>query len=202
MTLQASGPISISDIAVELGLSPTSTLDLNSAQCRTLAEVPSGTITLNDFYGKSDIPPITNQAYSVSGGAVFFEDEESYDWQKIERDSGTPAHATIDLAFDGYGDHPISVNDAILEYENHNANSAWTTLGPVGSSATIPFNESFTQMKLRVSATDDGVTEWNDGGWIGEGWIVTISNPVALYNQTIPYINNATTIGSIMDTRP
>lgn len=56
MTLQSSGPISIRDINIELGLDPSANTNLNSAIARGLAEKPSGIISLSDFYGKSDLP--------------------------------------------------------------------------------------------------------------------------------------------------
>ena len=61
MTLNASGPISLAgstagqSIAVELGLSATGTISLNTASVRTLAGVASGAIIMpTNFYGKSD----------------------------------------------------------------------------------------------------------------------------------------------------
>lgn len=54
MTLQSSGAISINNINVELGLSGTATGSLNDAAFRTLAGVPSGAISMSNFYGKSN----------------------------------------------------------------------------------------------------------------------------------------------------
>ena len=61
MALNGSGPISLAgstagqSIAVELGLSPTGTIGLNTASVRTLAGVPSGAIVMpTNFYGKSN----------------------------------------------------------------------------------------------------------------------------------------------------
>jgi hypothetical protein len=52
MALPSSGSISIDDIKTELGI--TGALDLTDSRVRTLAGVPSGSITLpNDFWGKS-----------------------------------------------------------------------------------------------------------------------------------------------------
>ena len=67
MTMVSSGEISIGgsatsgglnrSINVELGLSPTASTSLNQANVRTLAGVPSGTISLSNFYGKSNYLP-------------------------------------------------------------------------------------------------------------------------------------------------
>jgi hypothetical protein len=54
MTLPASGPISFNAINVELGQAGTTTANINQASYRTLAGVPSGTISLGNFYGKSN----------------------------------------------------------------------------------------------------------------------------------------------------
>jgi alpha-tubulin suppressor-like RCC1 family protein len=56
MTLQASGTISMSNIDVEIGVAATTLITLNDTTVRTLANVPSGTIALNNFYGTSFVP--------------------------------------------------------------------------------------------------------------------------------------------------
>ena len=59
MTLQASGVISMSDVNIELGASGSTGRSLNDTSVRTLFAKPSGTISLNDGYGKS------NRTYAV-----------------------------------------------------------------------------------------------------------------------------------------
>jgi len=54
MALQSSGAISINNINVELGQSGTTSSSLGQASFRTLAGVASGTISMSDFYGKSN----------------------------------------------------------------------------------------------------------------------------------------------------
>lgn len=54
MTLPASGPISFNNINVELGVSGTTQASLGQASYRTLAGVPSGQISMSNFYGKSN----------------------------------------------------------------------------------------------------------------------------------------------------
>lgn len=53
MALPASGPISLSNVDVELGQSPTALISLNDANVRGLFVVPSGSISLSHGYGKS-----------------------------------------------------------------------------------------------------------------------------------------------------
>ncbi len=54
MTLQSSGPISLGNVAVELGRTSTTTTSLGEAAVRTLAGVASGPISLSNLYGKSN----------------------------------------------------------------------------------------------------------------------------------------------------
>lgn len=56
MTLPAAGPISASDINVELGRAATDPFDINGAAERALAGVPAGAISFDDFHGKSAVP--------------------------------------------------------------------------------------------------------------------------------------------------
>jgi hypothetical protein len=64
MTMVSSGPISLGGTAttsglnqsvnVELGRSGTASINMNESAVRTLAGVPSGAITMNNFYGKAN----------------------------------------------------------------------------------------------------------------------------------------------------
>jgi hypothetical protein len=54
MTLPASGPISLYDVNIELGVSGTATRSLNDSTTRTLFGVGSGTISLSNGYGKAN----------------------------------------------------------------------------------------------------------------------------------------------------
>ncbi len=54
MPLPSSGPISMSQVNVELGLAATTPISLNQTNVRTLFGRPSGTISMSDDYGKSN----------------------------------------------------------------------------------------------------------------------------------------------------
>lgn len=54
MTLPVSGAISFNNINVELGVSGTTQASLGQSSYRTLAGVASGTISMSNFYGKSN----------------------------------------------------------------------------------------------------------------------------------------------------
>lgn len=54
MALPSSGTIAISQISVELGRASTATTSLGETASRNLAGVPSGAISMSNFYGKSN----------------------------------------------------------------------------------------------------------------------------------------------------
>lgn len=54
-TLPTSGTITLSQVAGEAGSSPTSNCNLNDPAVRALAGIPSGPISLADFYGLSSM---------------------------------------------------------------------------------------------------------------------------------------------------
>lgn len=71
MTLPSSGPISISMVAAELGISAAG-LSLNDSRVRALAGKPSGTISMSDLYGKSSYirEPASGDYYIGTPGNV------------------------------------------------------------------------------------------------------------------------------------
>lgn len=80
MALNPSGVMSIggttvgASINLELNLSATANSSIGQADFRTLAAVPSGQISLSDFYGKSNVIPIsiltTRTQYTLSPAVV------------------------------------------------------------------------------------------------------------------------------------
>lgn len=79
MTLPVSGPISLSQVNVELGLSATAQVTLGDASVRNLAGISSGAISLDSLHGKSSYTPMTitphsdDRSYSStsSGGTAY-----------------------------------------------------------------------------------------------------------------------------------
>jgi hypothetical protein len=69
MTMVSTGPISLAgnatsgglnqSVNIELGRAATATINMNESAVRGLAGVPSGAITMNNFYGKSNDFPFT-----------------------------------------------------------------------------------------------------------------------------------------------
>lgn len=72
MALPSTGPISLANVNVELGLSSTTTISLNQTDVRTLAGVASGTISMSDLRGKSNV------TFNPAGGASAGEAESLY----------------------------------------------------------------------------------------------------------------------------
>ena len=60
MTLPASGAISLNAVNVELGLTGTTSINMNQASVRTLFAVPTGAISMSNGYGKSNTPTVTS----------------------------------------------------------------------------------------------------------------------------------------------
>ncbi len=67
MTLPVSGPISLNAVNVELGLSGTTSINMNQASVRTLFGVPSGTIRMSDGYGKANQFAFTISSDTTNG---------------------------------------------------------------------------------------------------------------------------------------
>ena len=67
MTIQSSGAISINNINTELGSASGTTRSLGDTSSRNLAGVPSGAISLSNFYGKSNVQEVI---FDNSGGAL------------------------------------------------------------------------------------------------------------------------------------
>jgi hypothetical protein len=74
MALPSTGPISLANVNVELGLSSTTTISLNQTNVRTLAGVASGTISMSDLRGKSAGGTFDPDGGTTVGEAVFVDD--------------------------------------------------------------------------------------------------------------------------------
>lgn len=83
MTLQSSGPISLSQVNAELGLASTTNITLGSSSVRGLAGVASGAISLSNLYGKTNIL----DTQSVYVGQTTISDGKTY-WDTVTGYSG------------------------------------------------------------------------------------------------------------------
>ena len=73
MALPASGPISINQVNIELGVAGNTQRSFNDAALRTLFAVPSGQISMSNVFGKSNAPPVTagSQNFTTPGISNF-----------------------------------------------------------------------------------------------------------------------------------
>jgi hypothetical protein len=118
MTLQSSGSISLSDINVELGNSSTQIISLNDSSVRTLLNIPSGTISLSDAYGKSNRSQIN---YIISSNT-----------QQL---SLSPTTFTNYVA--GKSDITITVNSGVYVWSDSISVPALTINGSLASGDTL-----------------------------------------------------------------
>jgi hypothetical protein len=76
MALPASGAISLNNVNVELGLTGTTSINMNQASVRTLFAVPSGAISMSNGYGKSNAVVVSTigvsgtTSYDYNGAAT------------------------------------------------------------------------------------------------------------------------------------
>lgn len=70
MTLPVSGAISLSDVNVELNKSSTALISMNDSDARYLAGVPSGQISMSNFYGKTYAASVSYQGTFTSNSSL------------------------------------------------------------------------------------------------------------------------------------
>jgi hypothetical protein len=127
MTLNSSGPLSIGgcttgqSIAKELGLSTTATHSLNCTSYRTLAGVSSGTISMSNFYGKSNA---TYMCITTSGASV-----STCGSYKIARFTGSGSF-TVNSLGSGIGNYANRINYVVVAGGGH---GGYTTNGGGGA---------------------------------------------------------------------
>lgn len=155
MTLQSSGAISIANINTELGVASTTTRSLNDSAARTLAGVASGTISMSNFYGKSNAPAVT---FTPNGG--------------------TSAGSPVSLYNYGAGGAAVTVTISC-------STAATWTITRTGSStgANYPTGtyNSLSSLVLSLSNNSTSIrsTQWvvsGTAGGVTRYWVVTIDN--------------------------
>jgi hypothetical protein len=124
MTLPVSGAISFNAINVELGVAGTTQANINQATYRTLAGVPSGQISLSNFYGKSN-RGTASITYSASAADVSL---------NITSLSGYLA---------GNTDVTITINSGVYLYATSTANAGLTLTGGSGTDTLTIVNNGY-----------------------------------------------------------
>jgi hypothetical protein len=135
MTLPV-GTISMSQVNTELGLPATTLISLNQTNVRTLAGVPSGTISMNDLRGKTNAIPQFNNAQTFD-----YEDEFTF---------GGPGSPKINFLSDG----TITYTDGNIFRSGPTAYASATGAG-VGSGMEI---------SVQVTAGPNFYTSWSFAG--------------------------------------
>lgn len=132
MTLPASGPISFNAINVELGVAGTTQADINQSSYRTLAGVPSGTIALSNFYGKSNVFAFTISSNTTNANLRTL--AVNAGWNQ-----STAVTATIGSGVVVYGSPGLTINGSWPGGVSLINNGYITGLGGTGGNGGQPF---------------------------------------------------------------
>lgn len=148
MALPSTGPISLANVNVELGLSSTTNISLNQTAVRTLAGKSSGTISMADLRGKSNVITLTAgyDEYDVTGGSSQYVGfTQGYRLSPLLGSMSNKAFvggSTItDLYYDEFteyvdGNYNQFINQVTIEVNNNVGNSGWTNLVINGTTFT------------------------------------------------------------------
>jgi len=157
MTLQSSGAISLDDIHEELGESSGTTVSLGDDDVRDLADDTDGAISMNTFYGKSDVPPVARAIFA--SGAPSSPNVMDY----VTVNSTGNASDFGDLAQPGqYCRGAASKTRAIFRTDAGYGNVHYVTIASTGNSSshsTITYGA-----QAGGAACSDGVYAYYGGG--------------------------------------
>lgn len=135
------GTISMSDVNTELGLTSTATISLNDAAVRTLAGVASGTISMDNLRGKSNV------SFTPDGGTSSGAPQQLSDTQQFS------TSVTIQCSA-----------QAVWTWSKTGSSFAFASVGSGQSNAIITFYlETETQFRtavFNVTGVSGGVTRY------------------------------------------
>ena len=123
MTLPNSGPITMAQVAAELGIS-ASGLSLNDSRVRTLAARPTGAISFADLLGKSWFNPFT----SVTGGSRTYASASTSASYTYNRSSGDDRFTAITVGYIADTQAYITVYQNTNSYPNSLASTRYGSL--------------------------------------------------------------------------
>ena len=166
MTLPASGPISFNNINVELGVAGTTTASLGQASYRTLAGVPSGAISMSNFYGKSNRVAIT---------ITFASNQQNVNIYNLRGGSYVA----------GKSDITVNVNSGVFIGATSTGVYAMT-IASFASGDTVRVNNSGTILGCGAVGGTGGYAQFNasggPSGGAGGGPALSVSFPTNIYN--------------------
>lgn len=176
MTLNASGPLSFGgattgqSINLELGVSATALASINSTSFRTLANVPSGQISVSNFYGKSN----------------------SFGWISYITGSGNQASTTNAFFADPSG-------NTYFSYKG-NSNADYNSLARINSSGTTatyssPWADSFLSVNIPAHST---LYTGDAGFWANARTSDLYSYPNAILNSSLGYASGKKRISDLV----
>jgi hypothetical protein len=150
MTLQSSGSISLGQVNTELGRSATATISLGESAVRTLAGIASGTISLSDLYGKSNIPALGLKGYWAGGDdasaasaaidGIQFSNEASYNPSVTLADGARRNSGATYSGIRGYSMGAATGKDTVVDGMTFSSETAYNpsaTLSPAVWSGTV-----------------------------------------------------------------
>jgi hypothetical protein len=164
MTLPVSGPISLSEVNVELNFSSTAQISLNDAAVRALFEKPSGTISLSDGYGKSN-----EFAFTVSTNVT----------------NANLATLATNAGWNGTSRVVCTINSGVYISSNATGTPALTVSGSFPSGVDL-INNGFI---IGMGGAGGAGVSWSSGSFIGGsngsagGVALSVSSAISITNN-------------------
>lgn len=183
MTLPV-GTISMSQVNVELGLSATATISLNQSNVRTLAGVPSGTISMDNLRGKTNEFALTISTDQVDANLRTLAINAGWNGTIPVRatinagvfiSGSVPGNSTPALTINGSFPNGVSlINNGTIAGDGGNGgaggaaaqSTSGTTVGSAGSTGGLALTVS-----VPVSITNNGTIAGGGGGGGGGGGV-------------------------------
>lgn len=179
MTLNASGPISLGgstvgqSINLELGVSATALASINATNFRTLAGVPSGQISLSNFYGKSN----------TAGGFLATEKYSTYTYNSSRYVAYNSSGTVYKVPDGGGGNGLVSMiqysSTGTQNWNRQGYNGQYTLAVGVDSSNNYYPVGSFDSNNVQISKYNSSDTlQWSSSIGVGVARPDVVNRPV------------------------
>lgn len=178
------GTIGMSDVNVELGKSSTALISLNDADVRSLAGIPSGTISMNDLRGKSNLAAVLND-YSAG----------TYNIQLLHTYSlfGSSVEAYVEIVLDSSGTAYYRYGDTGTPTTNFTSFTWKTGGGGVGDYYAHMATPSGDAFSTGSSATNTALALSTTRSWILRASASAFNDETLSNNSTIQIRNSGGT---------